>query len=144
MGYYKGDIMIQKEKVVEMVKSISPKTWIILLIIIIVFAGWKLGAVGSGMDFTKKIIFGHYEEVIKQLKLDRDVLEEKLKQNQNKIIKQDKSIAEIKIQNIDMQRRLQDVEKRKAEITIPSKPNDLIDEFRALGFSSARASTRTQ
>ncbi len=133
--------MIQTEKVMTVVRSIPPKTWIILLLIIIIFAGWKLGAVGSGIDFTKKLVFGHYEETIKQLQLDRDSLELKLKETRTKIVKQDKSIAEIKAQNINLQRRLQDVEKRKVEIIVPTKPDDLVNEFRALGFTSARSVT---
>lgn len=137
------------ETLKKILGSIPIKGWIIILVVIMGFMMWRLGTIGSGTDMVKKLIFGPYDQAIIDLQNEREALQEnlnkilqKVSKNEIKIKQQDAKIDGIKTKISETDKKISDIEGKFHSITIPSNANEIVSEFKNMGYASARIKSR--
>lgn len=123
--------------------------WIIVGGILILFLFWSLGGVNAGIGIAKRVILEReqaitekLEERLKETEDKVKVSEEKRKQLEYRISAQETKLKAIKAENEKLLKEITDVKKRISNITVPTDPVGIADEFRKRGLKSATPAPR--
>ena len=105
---------------------------IFIAVVVLIVTGWG----DKSYDAFKKAIADKEIAENQEMKVKLDSLAQRESALLDRIRKKDEEIAGVNKRLADTQRRLKDAQLKLASVTVPSDPDLIVNEYRALGYKS--------
>lgn len=105
---------------------------IFVAVVVLIVTGWG----DKGYDAFKKAIAEREIQENEEMKVKLESLAQREQALVDRIRQKDVEIAGVNKRLADTQRRLKDAQLKLAQVTVPSDPDLIVNEYRALGYKS--------